>query len=486
MTIDLYLPAGHANQLFRNDGNANFTDISFASGIEDPLGRRNTSAAIADFDGDGLLDIYVTSWAMNFDGSTGPVDKTNRLLMNRPGMGFRDVTLSAGVGGPAARDTLVATAFDFDSDGDSDIFAGNVFKDFSYAMCYRDQLYANSGLGDSFTDLLVDAPLGEFGTTDQAIMGSDVMDVNGDGLPDFVTSDVYDPVNDPFTAAGASIYLNSGDGTYSPDQSASLGLDYAVNSWNAKGLDIDNDGNQDLAVTAATGADDAMYFMNRGDSFAAPKSFANGVAGRSLQSADLDLDGDDDLLLVSHAGLPRYYRNDSGVGNNSVGIRLRGSGLNNTNAVGAEVSAVSASTFQAKWVLGQHTAHGNSSRVVNLGIGGDTAADVTVVWPDQTAQTFGPLEAGPVVRYFIVDQDLGVIPEEVVPTLIRWDPPTSRVKIQATSTYNGVYTLRVLGAGGMRYAPLGSQYEANAWFPSKPDHVTVVSTSGAEFEFAVP
>jgi FG-GAP-like repeat/ASPIC and UnbV len=483
---DLYLGSAQANQLFQNDGDGTFTDVSVSAGIVDPSGRRNTTAAVADFDGDGFLDLFLAAWAMNFDGRSGPIDKSNRLLFNQGNLTFLDVTAASGTAGPADRDTLVAASFDVNVDGAPDLFVGNVYKDFTCAFCYQDELWTNDGFGGVFSDGYSGALFGSAGTTDQAIMGVDVLDVDLDGLPDVITSDVFDEINDPFTATGLSLYLNDGAGGLSADASASHGLQWDFNSWAAKSLDFDLDGDEDLVVSSSSSGQPTTVLVNdgAGQFSQATSPISNGLNVRSLQAADLDLDFDEDLIVVQKDAAPRFYRNDTASGRSGVAVRLRGT-ASNAPGIGAEVKFLDPATgaVQRRWVLGQHTSHGNSSRVITLGPGSSATVDVEVTWPSGAVSSVNGLAAG---SYTILDEDVGAVPEALTVLSATWDPVRMRLTMLASSTHNGAYDYSIVGKVGLTYDALTGVNRGTFRFGAKPTSVVVQSTSGAQFTIAIP
>src|SRR4051812_33399638 len=137
--IDLYLTGFGRNQMFRNNGNGTFTDISKSSGTDDPESW-GVSAAFVDIDRDGLLDLFVGHY-LNYTlqthtpcfGLSGAPDycrpevyraQPNRLYRNTGGGRFVDVTISSGVAsafGPA----LGIVGADFNGDGWVDLFVTN-------------------------------------------------------------------------------------------------------------------------------------------------------------------------------------------------------------------------------------------------------------------------------------------------------------------------------------------------------------------------
>jgi enediyne biosynthesis protein E4 len=227
------------NGLFRNDGHGRFIDVTPASGTG--LGDRVCVAAVfGDVDGDGDQDLYVTSTRGG-----------NVLFRNDGGLHFVDVTKDAGL-------TLVAHSesaalFDFDDDGDLDLFvtntgkwttevrdrAGRYFEGVSglFAIAAgepeRSVLYRNDGSG-RFTDVTDSAGVAGPG------WGGDmaVLDYDADGRQDLLVGNMF----------GASVlYRNEGGGRFADVTRQALGR----TSWGAVGMrafDYDGDGRLDLMI----------------------------------------------------------------------------------------------------------------------------------------------------------------------------------------------------------------------------------------------
>jgi hypothetical protein len=135
------------NYLFHNVEGGRFEDVALASGVA--FGRRGEATSsmavdFADFDGDGLLDLYVSDMAYS------------TLFLNEENT-FRDVTYQAGVASPAGQFVGWSTSFfDYDNDGDVDLFQVNGEIDHLYGQ--EDQLFENLG-GGEFRDVSLERGL---------------------------------------------------------------------------------------------------------------------------------------------------------------------------------------------------------------------------------------------------------------------------------------------------------------------------------------
>jgi hypothetical protein len=227
---------GLPNTLYRNRRDGTFEDVTAKSGIAAHIGR-GMSVAFADYDNDGLMDIFVTNDNM-----------PNFLFHNRGDGTFEEVALQAGValtnnGLPVAS---MGTDFrDYDNDGLPDLnftaLAGETFP-----------LFKNLGKG-LFQDVTHQSRLAALSTA-RSGWGSGLFDFNNDGWKDLFTanSDVNDLI-DLFQSAHYkqpnSVFANLGNGTFQ-DISAESGLSLARAHRGCAFADFNNDGKIDIVVSA--------------------------------------------------------------------------------------------------------------------------------------------------------------------------------------------------------------------------------------------
>jgi len=177
------------NVLLHNNGDGTFTDVTKTAGVE--LVAHSQTATFFDYDGDGLLDLFVTNtarWTLDDDRKAhyypGPTDllelvsspKEHNVLYRNNGDGtFTDVTDKAGLAGKGWGGDVAV--FDYDGDGRLDLFVTNMFG--------ANQLYHNNG--GTFTDVTKDV----LGRTSWGAIGSKAFDLNNDGHLDLLVADMH-------------------------------------------------------------------------------------------------------------------------------------------------------------------------------------------------------------------------------------------------------------------------------------------------------
>ncbi|MDX2302088.1 MAG: VCBS repeat-containing protein [Microscillaceae bacterium] len=249
---DIYLTGNMVkNKLYLNKGNMKFEDISAKAGVEGDS-RWMTGCTMADVNGDGFLDIYVS-----VSGKSAP--RENLLYINNGDLTFTEKAKEYGVADPG--NSTQATFFDYDQDNDLDLFVANYpITPFSTPNgTYRylmdnvtlensSHLYRNEG-GEKFTDVTKDAGMLNFGLS----LSATSADINQDGWADlYVSNDFSTP--DFF-------YINNGDGTFSEK------LREATRSTSMFGMgtdigDFNNDGLLDIVQMDMNPADNRRNKAN--------------------------------------------------------------------------------------------------------------------------------------------------------------------------------------------------------------------------------
>ena len=243
---DLFFTSNvYHNKLFLNKGNFEFEDITLKAGIKKRVGF-DVGVSVADVNNDGFLDIYINraGWY------NGDERLANMLYINNGDLTFTEKAEAYGLA--ETNRSITSTFFDYDKDGDLDVYIANAPSGFGLSgkiidlekiqqseetKSFRgsDKLYNNDGHGH-FTDVSIQAgilPDLGFG------LNAQVGDLNDDGWPD-----VY--VSNDFIAPDFA-YINNGDGTFT-EQRNSLFKHISYYSMGSDIADINNDGFSDLLV----------------------------------------------------------------------------------------------------------------------------------------------------------------------------------------------------------------------------------------------
>ncbi|MCG6941609.1 MAG: CRTAC1 family protein [Thiohalocapsa sp.] len=433
---DLYLTTLNANHLFRNvpaaDGGRRFEDITKAAGVAGRDDAWSSSAALLDYDKDGDLDLFVVNyvkWSREIDleidfrltglgrayGAPLNFVGTDNLLYRNDGPDaagnphFTDVSAAAGVhvpdpitGNPVGKG-LGVVPVDYDGDGWLDLMVVN--------DTVRNFLYHN--LGD-----------GRFEET--AIFEGVAYDRNGKGTSAMgVDAAHYRDDADLGIAVGnfanemASLFVTSDGRPPFVDEAVLEGMGPASRIPLTFGLmffDYDLDGREDLVL--ANGhleheinrvqqsqhyAQPASLFWNCGDACqarfvhlpptpAAVGDLAQDLVGRGIAFADIDADGDLDMLITQNGRRPALLRNDQALGHHWLRLDLMGKAPD-TDAIGARIELTANGITRTRDVRPTRGYMSQVERPVTFGLGdlADPAAiSLRILWPDGSEQTVVP------------------------------------------------------------------------------------------------
>ena len=455
------------NQLYRNNGDGTFTDVSIEAGIDDR--HWSMAAGALDYDGDGDVDIYllnygpnvfylnngdgtfsditdalglrgpetlngftkwsvgVSFWDYNLDGRVDfmvgnflafdpsyvslatpdmmphPSEYEGQASMlyhqNEDGT-FREITKSVGLYYPQSK-CMGLTLFDYDDDGDLDLFQGNDHQ--------QNFLFRNDG-NQIYTEV---AQKSGVAVNDQGLptgsMPGSIGDIDGDGLIDLLVVDLR----------YGALYRNLGKGVFTDiTESSGVKAGFAgKGAWGATLFDFDNDG--DLDLFSANGLAEELieqppllmendatgHFINVGPGLG--PYFKDLRSGRGAAVWDFDNDGDLDII-VSHVDLrstPVLLKNEGGNRNHWLGLSLVGN-KGSASAIGAKVIVRSGDLRQVlinQWATSYLSY--NDPRL-HVGLGENSLVDVLEIrWPDGENEVFVQLD---VDRYIIIKQGTGI------------------------------------------------------------------------------
>ncbi|MCB0684943.1 MAG: VCBS repeat-containing protein [Saprospiraceae bacterium] len=244
---DIYFTANQkSNRLYLNKGNFQFEDITGQAGVEGINGW-STGVTMADVNNDGFLDIYVCN-----SGDLKGENRTNQLFINNQDLTFTDKAAEYRLDNQGYS-TQIAF-FDYDLDGDLDAYLlNNSFKDPSKIELYKsmreipdqfagDKLYRNDG--HVFSDVTLDA--GIYSSRIGFGLGTVIGDINHDFLPDiYVSNDFWER---------DYLYINKGNGKFSEELKERISY-CSISSMGGDIADVNNDGNPDILTTDMLAAD---------------------------------------------------------------------------------------------------------------------------------------------------------------------------------------------------------------------------------------
>ena len=453
--------------LYRNNGKGQFEDVTDGSGLD--VAFYGMGVAIGDFDNNGLPDVYQTAVG------------ANRLFQNLGNGKFVDVTQQTGVAGGDNEWSTSAAFADIDNDGDLDLFVCNYVRwsrEIDFEVNYTlvgvgraygpptnfegtfPSLFRNDGAG-KFTDISERAGVQvRSGTTKVPMaksLGVSPVDIDGDGWTDFVVAN--DTVHN-------FVFKNNKDGSFDEmggisgigfdsngkvrgamgidaarfrnDASLGIGIGNFANEMTALyvstpnnqllftddtiiegvgpdsrlllkfGLfffDYDLDGWLDLLTAnghleeeitkvqkSQSYAQPAQLYWNCGGAstkggFATVNSAKAGadlfkpIVGRGSAFADIDGDGDLDVAFTQLHGKPLLLRNDQALGNHWLRVKLTGK-IANRDGIGAVLKLKSENVTQWRLVTAARSYLSQSETIATFGIGTDDRdVELTVVWP---------------------------------------------------------------------------------------------------------
>jgi enediyne biosynthesis protein E4 len=413
--LDIYVTGYGGNQLFHNNGDGTFTDVTAKAGVGGS--GWSSSAAWVDYDRDGYLDLFVARY-VDYDMKSAPYcgykkegyrmycdpqqfDGTAPLLYhnNRDGT-FTEVSRKAGVANPAGKGLGVAIG-DVDGDGWPDIFVTN--------DGVRNFLFHNKGDG-TFADVTYSAGVG-FDMNGKTLngMGAEIADLDGDGLPDIFFTAFSRQYNPLFRNLGKLVF---------EDATLKAGLPSSVETlgFGAKVFDFDNDGNPDIYVTNGHVTDNVklydpqlsyrqtdLLYRNTGGGHFRDVSAESGPAfriqhvGRGAAVVDFDNDGDLDIVVADVGGRPLLLRNDGGNRNHWIAVRGRGR-ESNRFGIGCKVRVTSGGRTQLREINPYGSYLSTSDMRLFFGLGDETAVSrLEIEWPSGKTQALKNVRAGQVL-----------------------------------------------------------------------------------------
>lgn len=418
--VDVFLTGVGACRLFHNDGDGNFSDVTSQAGVGGTADDWSTSAAWLDYDNDGDLDLFVcryVRWSRaidlevgyKFDGVTrayGPPMNFEgsfpALYRNDGGGRFTDVSSASGVqvknpstGKPMAKSLAVAPV-DVDNDGWIDIVVANDTVQNYLFRNQRDGTFQEVG---SRSGIAFDA----YGMA-RGAMGIDAARFRNDESLGIAIGNFANEMN--------ALYVSQRDALMFADEAITEGVGPASRLLLKFGLfffDYDLDGRLDVLTANGHLEEEiqkfqqsqryrqpAQLFWNRGASqgagFAAVPAEKVGedlfkpMVGRGSAYADIDGDGDLDVVLTQIGGPPLLLRNDQTLKHHWLRLKLIGA-KSNRDGIGAWIKVRAGQQVISRQVMPAKSYLSQSELPVTIGLGtADKIDDLTILWPGKPAQ----------------------------------------------------------------------------------------------------
>ncbi len=415
---DIYLTALGANHLFRNNGNGTFTDVAARAGVQDR--GWSTSAAFVDYDRDGKLDLFVCHYVQwtpetdihcSLDGQHKSYcrpeaypGETSRLFHNSGNGKFTDVTAKAGLakdeqGRLLQGKSLGVALCDYNGDGWVDIAVANDTEPNYLFRNNKDGTFSEQGTPAGVA-------LSDNGVA-RGAMGIDTADYDHTGRDSLIIGNFSNQMLALYDNAGNGLFIDKAPAT-DVGRASLLSLAFGCFFF-----DMDNDGWPDIFTANGHVEDDInrvqkdvqyaqrpLLFRNLGGGqfqelgLKAGPALARAIVARGAAHADIDGDGDSDLLVTTNGGPAYLLRNDGGNKLPSVRITLAGT-KSNRSAIGARVIARAGDVTLRRTVQSGTSYCSQPELPITLGLGGQPEiTTLQVDWPSGGTTKLERVKAG--------------------------------------------------------------------------------------------
>jgi hypothetical protein len=412
------------SRLFRNEGNGKFRDVTAQAGVDNES-KWGSAAAWFDYDRDGKLDLIVGNyckWTPQTDVfcsvyggkksycTPNVYDGESLRLYHNEGNGkFKDVSAASGFVYPPGK-TWGFALLDFDDDGWMDVAVSNDMEPNCLFHNQKDGTFKEIGM-------VAGIALGENGAA-KAGMGIDAADLDNSGRESLLISN--------FSGEGLSLFYNV-DGKFFQESSGKAGMmdtSLLFMGWGLFFFDYDLDGRKDALVCNGHLYDNVHLFQpsisfkerpllyhNRGglnfvEVGQEKDALARKQVARGCSYADIDGDGDLDVLIVSMDGYPRLLRNEGGNKNKWLRVQLVGK-ESNRNGYGAKVEVTAKDVTQMVRVRSGSSFLSALEQIATFGLGQTEKVDtLKITWPNGKVETYRDIAANALI---IVTEGAGAI-----------------------------------------------------------------------------
>jgi hypothetical protein len=399
--LDIVIPRGAwlkspvRPSLLRNDGGGRFTDVTKAAGLLAAV--NSNSAAWADYDNDGHLDLFI-----------GCEKQNNRLYRNRGDGTFDDVTEKAGVQGDPSRFCKGCTWIDYDNDDFPDLFVNNLAEE---ARLYHNQ--RNGTFVEVTASMGVSGPGKGFSCWTWDYDNDGWLDIFATCYERTVADVVKGMLGEPHSLESNRLYRNN-QGRRFESVGEEAGLDLVFSTMGSNYGDFDNDGWLDMYLgtgepSIATLVPNRMFKNVEGRRFS-EITVSSGTGhlqkGHGVACGDWDRDGDVDLFVETGGAVngDRYHNvlfQNPGQGNHWLTVKLVGK-KTNRSAIGARIKVVTEG--EKPLAIHRHvspgSSFGGSPLQQTIGLGAATrVARLEIHWPtSRTTQVFHDIPADQAVE----------------------------------------------------------------------------------------
>jgi hypothetical protein len=407
---DLYVTHYGTNSLYQNrlieDGGLAFVDVTGISGLAG-AGGRTLMSAWGDYDQDGYLDVYITKHQCFLDTTA------DQLFHNDGDGSFTEVSDLLCSGASAPCDAVNGLGFapawlDYDNDGDADLYQAN---DNIRGENQPNKLWRNDGSDGTGGWIFTNVSVSSMADLDDAVnsMGLGVGDYDNNGHLDLAVSDVGPAEllknlgTGAFenTSASSNVTALTGGTTW-----GTVFFDFDNDGWldlylTQGGIEFSTGQSLQLEQMARSNT----FIRNNADGTFSGYSVASGLnddgVGRNASIVDINRDGYVDVLLNNLDTAPRLYLNQEaslGNPNHWLVVTVEGT-ISNRDAIGTRLILVTAGLSQIREITSGPTHGGGDYRAAFFGMGGSITGTLSIRWPDGITQTIGTVNADHYVHY---------------------------------------------------------------------------------------
>ena len=408
---DLFLTNSREDQLYHNEGNGTFVDVTGQAGVASCFNCYSGSGLWWDHDRDGDLDLYVSQ--LKGDNvmyeNTGDSDGSGQVT-------FVDITQLTNLAGFGI--TWASVPLDLDKDGFLDLYLVNDNQE--------NQLFENRFGSNWYIENAAAYKLNDEG----AGMGVTVGDYNNDGLFDIYVTNIFNHHPNP-------LFTYIGNPRRFDDLADEMGVADTGWGWGTKFFDCDHDGDEDLYAVNGVEPDQVLFgdvqedvnnfffknlFMEGTESFVdwSVASKTDELANaRGLEVFDYDNDGDLDMVVANTVEAPFLFRNELIVAGqtqsdkNWIKMWLEGT-LSNRDAIGTEVKITIDGNSYYRWYTGAGF-FSQSLTPVHFGLASAEQIDeIQVTWPLGLKETFFNIPVNQTIRIREGDNNITTAVEDEI------------------------------------------------------------------------